>query len=235
MKGFAVRTVSLGLLVLTLLSTGGVYATWKYANIGPNPASTEISLRLSEFNWAGSGDLPTDDAIGENHISLIDQIINHPQHGLNKSGSYLNDEIKDRKKGGIGWSGGRDTLGSMAVTQSEELNEIFGLSAFALDFLIQFKSDTEYYIFTTAVELGERGSINILGNNSKPGKPTTPIGQSIYPIYRTRVVKTNGVWAAVETQVGYATSAWYEESRRNANATQIPSFDPDTFTAGKPQ
>ena len=228
------RVLPLLLCLLTILSTGGVFATWYYADIGPLPAEKQFSIRLSEFNWAGSGDLPTDDTLGENHLSLIDQIINHPQHGLNKSSSYLNDQIKDRQKGGIGWSGGRDTLGSMAVTQSEELTEIFGLASFNLEFLIQFKSSTEYYIFTTGEYLGERGEINFWGNNSKPGRPTVPIGQSIYAIYRTRVVKTNGVWVAVETQVGHATSSWYEESRRNANATQIPSFDPDTFQEGRP-
>lgn len=228
------KWLALLLCLAMVLSVGGVYAAWHYPSTGPTPVSQEISIRLGEFNWAGSGDLPTDDAIGENHLSLIDQIINHPQHGLNTSGSYLNDQIKDRQDGGIGWSGGRDTLGSMAVTQSSELNEIFGLSAFSLDFLIQFKSSTEYYIFTTGQELGERGEINIWGNNKTPGKPTVPIGGSIYPIYRTRVVKVDGIWTAVETTVGYATSAWYEESRRNATATQIPSFDPDTFQAGKP-
>jgi hypothetical protein len=229
-KRYAIILIAL----IMLLSTGGVYATWQYAYMGSNPAGLDITIRLGEFNWAGSGDLPTDDAIGEDHLALIQQIINHPQHGLNTSGSYLNDQIKDRQDGGIGWSGGRDTLGSMAVTQSEELTEIFGLDSSNLDFLIQFKSDTEYYIFTTGEDLGERGEINIWGNNKTPGKPNVPIGGNIYPIYRTKIVKTNGTWAAVETKVGYATSAWYEESRRNATATQIPSFDPDTFKEGKP-
>lgn len=227
------RHLSVFLVLLMLVSTGGVYANWQYANLSPAEKELEFPIRLGEFNWAGSGDLPTDDAVGENHISLIDQIINHPQHGLNKSNSYLNKQIKSRQDGGLGWSGGRDTLGSMAVTQSQELAEIFGLAASNLEFLIQFKSSTEYYIFTTNVYLGERGEINILGSNKKPGNPTVPIGQNIAPIYRTRVVKTNGVWAAVETELGYAKSAWYEESRRNANATQIPSFDPDTFHLGE--
>lgn len=228
------RCLSAVLLLLMLVSTSGVYATWQYSNLSPAAKELDFSIRLGEFNWAGSGDLPTDDAIGENHIALIDQIINHPEHGLNKSNSYLNKQIESRQDGGIGWSGGRDTLGSMAVTQSQELTEIFGLAASNLEFLIQFKSSTEYYIFTTSEELGERGEINFWGNNSKPGNPTVPIGGNISVIYRTRVVKTNGTWAAVETQAGYAKSAWYEESRRNANATQIPSFDPDTFQEGFP-
>jgi len=219
-------------LVLSL-SIGGVCATWKYSNNDTTDQYHNLIIRIGEFDWSGSGSLPTDDLIGENHLALLDQIINHPEHGLNKTNSYLNEQIEKRQDGGLGWSGGRDTLGSMAVTQSEELHEIFGLTSFNLDFLIQFKSDNEYYIFTTGVDLGQRGEINILGNNKTPGKPTVPIGEDIYPIYRTKIIKENGTWRAVETKEGYAKSAWYEESRRNATATQIPSFDPDTFTEGK--
>ena len=229
-----IRVMALIMGIIIVVSIGGVYAIWQYSSNGPNSQKVEIPIKIGEFEWAGSGNLPTDDAIGEDHISLIQNIINHPEHGLNTSKSYLNEQIKDRQDGGIGWSGGRDTLGSMAVTQSAELTEIFGLDASNLDFLIQFVSNTEYYIFTTGVDLGTKGEINFWGNNSKPGNPKTPIGESIYPIYRTKVVKTDGVWKGVETVVGYATSAWYEESRRNANATQIPSFDPDTFREGKP-
>ena len=229
-KKFAVTLTALVLIC----SVGGVYATWQYCPVGPSPSSVELSVVLGEFNWSGSGNLPTDDAIGEDHISLIQQIINHSEHGLNTSGSYLNDEIKERQDGGIGWSGGRDTLGSMAVTQSDELKEIFGLEANNLHFLIQFISNTEYYIFTTGVDLGTRGEINFWGNNKTPGNPTVPIGENIYPIYKTTVIKTNGTWAPTETVKGYAKSAWYEESRRNATATQIPSFDPDTFQEGNP-
>ena len=218
-----------------LFSIGSVYAMWQYAESSSRSVSYSLVIKMSEFNWSGSGNLPDDDTIGENHIALIERIVNHTEHGLNTSKSYLNEQIKDRQDGGIGWSSGRDTLGSMAVSQSDELEEIFGLSAENLTFLIQFKSNTEYYIFTTNVYLGERGEINFWGNNSKPGNPTTPIGQNIYPIYRTKVVKTNGVWAPVETKEGYAKSDWYDESRRNANATQIPSFDPNTFVEGIPE
>ena len=230
------RILAVFILFVTIFSVGGVYATWQYANIGPGSTYANISIKLGEFNWAGSGDLPTDSAIGEDHIALIQNIISHPDHGLNTSNSYLNEQIADRQDGGWGWSGGRDTLGSMAVTQSDELKEIFGLDASNLTFLIQFVSDTEYYVFTTGEYLGERGVLNWLGTSLKtPGNPTVPIGDPIYVIYRTRTVKTDGVWAAVETVAGHAASAWYEESRGNANLTQIPSFDPDTFKEGTPE
>lgn len=228
------RMLATVLLLCTLIFTGGAYAVWFYAVQPADPVNHGLAISVGDFLWEGSGSLPTDTEIGENHVSLIDKIINHPQHGLNASGSYLNEQIGERQDGGTGWRNGRDTLGSMAVTQSAELEEIFGLDASQLDFLIQFVSDTEYYLFTTGVYLGERGS-QFMGFNTASGKPAVPLGYPVYPIYKTVVQKINGVWTAISTVEGYANSAWYEESRSNANATQIPSFDPDTFVEGKLQ
>lgn len=230
----ASRIVLLLLTLVLVFSVGGAYAVWLYAGDPVSSQSDSLGFKLGDFLWDGSGDLPTEGTIGENHLTLIDAIINHPDHGLNTSKSYLNEQIDDRQDGGIGWSGGRDTLGSMAVTQSEELSEIFGLKASNLNFLIQFIDGDTYYLFTTGEYLGERGEINWLGQTSKAGNPTVPIGGNVAPIYKTVVEKVNGRWTAISTTKGYAKSAWYEESRRNANATQIPSFDPDTFTEGDP-
>lgn len=229
MKSIIRYTTILLVLILTA-SVSGVWAIWQYSEDPVVSVTSTISIFAPE--WEGEEILPDDSEVGENHIELINQILNHTEHGLNAgSGSYLNEQIADRQDGGLGWNG-RDTLGSMAVTQSDELEEIFGLDASNLTFLLQFTSDSEYYLFTTNVYLGERGTINFWGNNETPGSPTVPIGAPIYPIYRTKLVKTGDTWAAVETLVGYAKSAWYEESRWNSNATQIPSFDPDTFEEG---
>ena len=235
MMKYASRVFLAVLSILLMFSVGGAYATWLYADGAIDPFESEpLTFTLGDFLWEGSGDLPTDSTVGENHVNLINNIINHTEHGLNASGSYLNDQIADRKDGGWGWSGGRDTLGSMAVTQSAELNEIFGLSASQLAFLIQFVDNNTYYLFTTGVDLGERGACNIFGNTTVAGSPTVPIGQNVYPIYKTVIEKIDGTWTAVSTTEGYAKSAWYEESRSNSDATQIPSFDPDTFVEGQP-
>lgn len=232
-KGILLKS-SLILLIFCIMLTGGAYSVWYYSTAPADPQYHQVPIEIGDFLWDGSGDLPTDDIVGENHVSLIDNIINHPEHGLNASNSYLNKQIDNRKDGGIGWRDGRDTLGSMAVTQSSELNEIFGLSASSLHFLIQFVGNNEYYLFTTGVYLGERGAVGIFGNNTQSGKPATPLGQPIHPIYKTVVQKIDGKWTAVSTVEGYALSDWYDESRSSANATQIPSFDPHTFTEGKP-
>ncbi len=222
-----VRFFSCVICAILLLSVGGVYATWNYAQ--GSVKSAEESLKLNVFPWTGSEVLPEEDEVGENHRTLIDMIINGKGVGLNTSNSYLNKQIDKRQDGGW-FVPSRDTLGSMAVTQGDQLYELFGLTTSNLEFLIQFVSSNEYYLFTTGVYLGEKGSYSILG--SKPGSPTTPIGQYIFPIYRTVIRKTNGTWEAIETEEGSAKSAWYEESSSDSDRTQIPSFDPDTWVPG---
>ena len=96
-RGFTKR-ISVVLLLAVLVFTGGTYATWYYAGQPSDPADHNLSISIGDFLWEGSGSLPTDDKLGENHVSLIDNIINHPEHGLNANSSYLNEQISDRKK-----------------------------------------------------------------------------------------------------------------------------------------
>lgn len=202
-----------GLLLLTM-TVPGVYALWQFAEDPAQSASETISLKLKEFDWEGSEILPDDEETGHAHAALIDNLINGEGIGLNTPDSYLNDQI-DRRSGFPFY---RDTLGSMAIREGDELNNLFDLDTQNVTFLIQMVSDNTYYIFTTSLELGENGS------------PNYPIGSTISPIYRTTVVKGNGVWTATITQEGAATSAYYEESQIiNITRSKIPSFDPDSW------
>ena len=207
------RILPLCLSLVLLLSVSGVYASWKYAEMSLGSANGNFSLEMDVFHWQGSEILPDEEETGNAHVSLIDRIINGEGIGLNSSGSYLNEQIRTRDR----W--GRDTLGSMAITQGTALETLFDLNTENVAFLIHMKSDTTYYIFTTSVDLGEREH------------PTHSIGSWITPIYRTEIVKQNGTWIAVETLEGQAKSAYYEESQLIfITRSKIPSFDPDTWS-----
>ena len=224
-----IRLTAALLALIALASVGTVFASWQYAQGGVEGAET--SLKLSVFPWTGSEILPEDSEEGLNHRALIENLINGSGIGLNFGNSYLNEEIEDRLKGSL-LVPKRDTLGSMAVTQGSDLEDLFNLDTNGISFLIHVISDTEYHLYTTSVYLGERGTINALtGKNRTPGKPTTPIGEYISPIYKTVLLHDGEKWSAVETKVGKAISAWYDESRRDAskNGTQIPSFNPKTW------
>ena len=214
-----------------------VQATWKFTNESPSDEKASLEIGVGAFIWDGSEDLP-DSVEGEDHVWLILNIVEGvdskgKEIGLNNPDSVINDRINDRLSGGIGWRDGRDYFGSMAATGGDEVSELFDASTNGLSFIVRVENELEYYIYTTSVYLGERGEINFWGNNKTPGKPTIPIGEWIYPVYETKLVRPNknSDFEIVETRRGRAKSDWYDENRSNANATQIPAFDASTFVA----
>lgn len=223
-------------ICMAALTTAGVSATWYFSVYSPMEANGTATITLSEFKWDGAEVLPDggdSEDTDTNHNWLIQNLVYGEEIGLNTRGSIINDYIEDRLDGGFGYSA-RDYFGSMAVTGGDEVEKIFGTEAEGVSFIIHVLDDLNYEIFTTSVYLGERGEINFWGNNSKPGKPTVPIGDWVSPVYRTTIhrTSTNTDWEIMKTEEGKAKSDWYDENRRNANATQIPSFDPDTWQAG---
>ena len=232
-SSFLSKFLPLLCLLLVLSSVGGVFAIWQYAEDPSASVADNVPFTLGEFKWEGSEILP-DDVEGEDHAwlikSLVSGTLNGRVIGLDNPDSALNEYISDRLAGGLGWK--RDYFGSMAVTGDEEMEALFGAAAEGLSFIIQVKSNTEYYIYTTSVDLGERGEPNWLGTSNKtPGKPNVPLGSYVDHVYRTKITRpsTSEPWDIIETKRGKAISDWYDENRRNANITQIPAFDPNTW------
>lgn len=234
MKMSRLFTFMLALICICGLFSSGSYALWYFTEGSPDDTSAPIEIAVGEFTWTGSEELP-DSVEGEDHawliLNLVDGVNSSGEEvGLNNPNSELNEFIDKRLDGGWGWK--RDYFGSMAVTGGSTVEDIFGTKAVGVSFLIEVVSDTEYYIYTTSVYLGERGEINFWGtSNQKPGKPSIPIGEYIYPIYQTKLTRPNksSDWEIIETKTGKAKSDWYDENRSAANATQIPAFDKDTW------
>lgn len=224
-------------IFVAILFIGGVSASWGYSAYIPDAISGNLTIALDDFMWTGVEELPEDEESGLDHVWLIQNLVDgsssgDPSIGLNDPNSTINDYINDRLKGGWGWK--RNYFGSMAVTGDEEMEAIFGAAAKGLSFIIEVDETNSnvYYIYTTDVVLGERGEPNWLGTSNKtPGKPTVPIGQYIEVIYRTKIVRENASapFDIIETKKGKALSDWYDENRSNANVTQIPAFDVNTW------
>lgn len=211
-------------LMIALLSVTGVYATWAYSVGSPDAASSAIKVDVG---------LPDYEEEGSSHVALLKQLVGS-DYGLNNTdsgstnGNYLLRQIEYRQQGNWLLFPSRDTLGSMAITQGGTLNNIFGTEAANLEFLIYFRdrdgnfSTTEYFIFTWDKPLKDAN-----------GNQVTTIGKTVYPIYRTRVSKnSSGVWEQHESVTGYATTAYYEESRWDADKSEILSIEPDSFQEG---
>lgn len=219
-----------------VLGSASVYANWQYSNSGPSPFDKNIQLGIDDYiTWEGSEDLPTD-VEGENHAQLITDLIfgtksGNFDNGLNNPDSAINGYIDDRVQGS--WIGGweYDHFGSMAIVGGDEMSKLFEADTKGLNFIIQKKSDTQIYIYSTSVYLGTPGELNWLNQRIKNGAPTIPLGEYIYPIYRTELSRPNknADWTTVASLIGKAKSDWYDESRSNENLTQIPSFDITTW------
>lgn len=166
-----------------------------------------------------------------NHESLVEAMVDDPTNGLNNPDSYLNEQIEKRNKGT--WLiPSRDTLGSMAITQGNTLESMFG-DSYATNEKIAFiiksmytnsdKVADYFYLFTTSVNLGENKNLNY------------PEGELIYPIYRTKIVKDeDGKWVSEEIVEGYAPSACYDESQfTDIHRSQIPAWDTNNWVEGK--
>lgn len=206
-----------------------VKAYWHY-NISISER-IEIPVKVQVMPWIGAEELPND-IMGEDHEQLIDTILNGVYTdnngnktgiGLNDPNSYINEEIANRTQGSSWFTS--DTLGSMDFWESSDIAKYFNTETTGLTFVIYFpesEPDT-HYLFTTSIELG--------GSNS----PNYPIGQIIYPIYRTKLVQDaeTGEWEAVETKTGYAESAYYDNPITGSWLVKYPSFDPTTWEEGK--
>ena len=216
--------------VISLASVGGVWATWHYAATPIDPTSTAIDLTLSP--WKGIEILPTETEDGANHLSMIEAL----KADLNKgSRSTVQDLIDDRM------DDGRTEFGTMAMTGGNDLGGVISGSTENVSMLISFSEQDKntYYVFTTSVPLGHRGASRwrLIGGdvNTAPGIHYfwngAGEGDRIYEIYRTKMIKVNGVWQADVVDVGSALPCWYEENQGSGeeHVTQIPSFDPSTY------
>lgn len=234
-KATLIKTVAMLSSATLLFGVGSVYASWSYALDEANPKSEQ--LEVSFFEWVGGEDLPT--AVGSNHTSLIENIINGAE-GLNAgSNSYINKQIRERKNNTtlFGWPAPKDTFASSDYWDNAGTSATFNTDTQNLTFLMYFPDDSStredesesvQYLYTTSVDLGDSGSW--IGSNN--AKPNVAIGEYIYPIYRTTIVNLYGTWTATLTEIGYAKSAYYDNNVAGSSVVQTPSFDPTTWIAG---
>lgn len=227
MKG--IKTLSaifvVAIISLVCFFSTSVKGAWHYAM--SEPGSIEIPMDVQVFPWVGADQLP-DDVVGEDHQGLIDKILNGTytesngkvtQIGLNNPDSYINNEINSRANGNFLFRS--DILGSMDFWERSDIEKFFDIATDGLSFLLYFPegvSDT-YYLYTTSIDLGEQSN-----------SPNIPIGEKIYPVYRTELKKNDeGVWIATETKTGYAESAYYQNPITGSWLVKYPSLDPDSW------
>ena len=186
---FKMKIVALCCLGVVFAGVGGVYGTWKYAIEPSQSEQQSLSTGLNEFYWTPEEVLPDLESIGKSHLDLINSIINDRSQGLNNKNSPLNGAIAKRIKLG------KDDIGSMGNIQGGNLKHIFTTSETrALEFVIEFISDTDYNIYTfTDDDLDTADGVGVR-----------------IPVYRTKCLKVNGVWESQYSEYGDALTVMYD-------------------------
>ena len=75
------RYVWLLCCLIMIGSVGGVFATWYYADGTVSDVNGNLGVSLSDFVWEPEEILPTESEIGENHLALIELILNENEKG----------------------------------------------------------------------------------------------------------------------------------------------------------
>ena len=174
-------SITIVFALLMIFTIGGASANWFYPGLGA--VDKTLQYQLEALYWDGSEDLPDDDIatqLGQNHMDLIQKIINDLRYGLNSTSSTLMHNYL--KKDG-------DVLYCEQQVSGGNLKHLMidGTAAYALLFQIEYVSATDYHIYTYNHADAEQFAI----------------GSSI-EVYFTEVMKTNGTWAPTKTRIGTA-------------------------------
>lgn len=179
------RFLPILLCIITLLSTGGVYATWLYAENSPSPVSQDLSLSLSIFEYPPEEILPGGEMeeaqLGKNHFALIELILNESSkgYGLNYGNNVLiHRYLRDDR---FIFSNQKVSGGNLKFILDPKNN------THGLYYCIEKVSDTEYYAYTFSVD--ELSSAS--GSNVE------------IVVYRT-TLKKETKWVATTSYLGYA-------------------------------
>ena len=181
------KYLSLILCLAILLSAGGVYATWKYAELNPDEKSQEIGMSLSVFDYPPEQILPGGDTVsanpGENHNKLIDLILNEMEKGYGLN--YSNNVVLHRylKKDGYVYSNQKVSGGNLKFI----IDPKNAFNTFGLYYCLEWVSATCYYCYTY--------EINALSTASGTDEYIT--------VYRTTMEKTDK-WRAPVSYEGVA-------------------------------
>ena len=190
--------------LFVLSSVGGVFATWYYTHENATNAQATLSVSLSDFEWKPEEILPTESEIGENHLALIELILNESNkgYGLNYDNKHVLEGYLD--KYGIVFSNQKVSGGNLKFV-SDETNQLY--------YCVERISDTVYYAYT----------FSFSDLNSVKGTAT------VMPVYRTVLEKTD-IWRATRSYFGYAqTKLLRDFGAENTPGTLEYSIDVSTW------
>lgn len=177
------------LALMAVASVSGVFAVWMFAEDSPEPRSQSVNIALREdsFVWTPEQILPTDKP-GENYLNLLSSILNNGKVGLNSSKDVI---LSTAQEYGI-----VHCDQTVQGCNLKHLNDVFTASDRDLDFVIEYKSNTELHCFMFEDDDVDSGFVG-----------TTKI-----KVYKTILRFDGNEWYGEETQLGYATIQYLPNS-----------------------
>ena len=181
----------------------GLNAQWLYPDMSLNLNNdTDLNVNLVEFEYTPDEVLPGGDnqeqvIVGENHLMLIQNVVDHVTYGLNATDKPIVRELL-LEGASVVYSNQKVSGGNlkhMLVSDS---------SMEKLDFAVKYETDTFFSTYTF---------------ESKYLYDTYYVGQTI-DVYKTDMVCENGVWIAKRSYKGTAKLALVK-----ADGKQIMNID----------
>lgn len=180
------RISALVILLISLFSIGGAFATWRYSGTGPLDQSVDMSVVLNTFDYPPEQILPGGDTeeapLGENHLALTQLILyeNDKGYGLNINDNVLIHQYLRSNE--VVYSNQKISGGNLKFILDPSNN------THGLYYCIQKVSNSLYYSYTFDINhLSTAGGTDIE-----------------IPVYRTSLEKISGEWKATVSYAGAA-------------------------------
>lgn len=170
--------------MLMLLTFGGVYATWNYAELPCQEVATEFQSELMEFYWPPEQILPSD-VMGKNHMDLLESILNNIKGGLNSSKDTLEKALIKEK-----------TLHGSQNVQGGNLKHLFITNECKLlNFVITYVSSAEFHLY-----IYEESVLN-----------SAVLNEDYVSVYKTILLYDGKTWSAEEAALGHAMARYSQD------------------------
>ena len=184
-----IKFMALLCALLLAASVGGVFAVWRFAEDPAESRSDSIGVAIREENfvWKPEEILPTDKP-GENYMTLLDSILNNIKVGLNSSKDVI---LNTAQEYGIVHCDQTVQGGNL-----KHLNDVFTASDRDLDFVIEYKSDTELHCY-----MFEDDDVD-----------SVLVDVTLIKAYKTILRFDGSEWYGEESQLGYATIRYLPNS-----------------------
>lgn len=191
------------LALIMTLTVSGAFAVWIYTSPGGDPTSAEMGISLSVFDYTPDEILPggsnEEAELGGDHFALIQLILyeDDKDYGLNINKNALIHQYL--RSNSVVYSNQKISGGNLKFILDPQNN------THGLYYCIAKVSDTEYLCYTYAIS-----------------DLATVCGTEVeMPAYRTTLLKTDGVWQATTSYLGYVKTASLSDLGESADPHTI--------------